>query len=314
MADIDDILVRLKSENPVKRYDACEDLRVSPSLPGEALLALEKSVGDMDPLVADAAQRALDLHTIKIEPQELDAIQSEEIKRQTPDVTKLYKNIRSWAISLLVWGGLSLVAGGMLDPIWGLMLIALGIISFRIKIPSIFLIYCVILAGASITNLFAALSGGGAWFLLLGAVFIQVVASIRTYADYRKFRQLPLKEIYEAGHWPENTPKPQDEARILNIFAVASFILGIISISMLSLFFLTIFILALLPEFNYESTLILDWIALGAVGLAWFGVGFSLSAIISGNDRKMWAIAGIIISGLVLLVEIGLSTLMLITG
>ena len=61
--DIQRLVEMLKSDNPNKRYDACEELRVLRSpLPQPALVALRSATSDSNPDVADAAQRALALH------------------------------------------------------------------------------------------------------------------------------------------------------------------------------------------------------------------------------------------------------------
>ena len=62
MTNIQKLIEQLQNPNPNKRYDACEELRVSPSLPDNAINALRLTLQDDDPLVADAAKRALDLH------------------------------------------------------------------------------------------------------------------------------------------------------------------------------------------------------------------------------------------------------------
>ena len=65
MSDIQHLLELLKSNNPNKRYDACEELRMArQSLPQEAIDALRFAANDSNPEVADAAQRALALHTL----------------------------------------------------------------------------------------------------------------------------------------------------------------------------------------------------------------------------------------------------------
>lgn len=54
----------LQDENHNNRYQACEELRVSKyALPQEAIDALIIATSDTDPDVADAARRALTLHT-----------------------------------------------------------------------------------------------------------------------------------------------------------------------------------------------------------------------------------------------------------
>jgi len=62
MTDIAQYLENLRSPNRFKRYEACEELRVTDSLPEHALLALEEATKDPDPSVADAARRALLIH------------------------------------------------------------------------------------------------------------------------------------------------------------------------------------------------------------------------------------------------------------
>jgi len=60
MTDIQGIIKMLQSNNPIKRYDACEELRVSRRpLPQDAIIALNIAAKDPNPDVAEAAQRAL---------------------------------------------------------------------------------------------------------------------------------------------------------------------------------------------------------------------------------------------------------------
>jgi len=63
MSDIQHLLTMLQSDNPTKRYEACEELRTLPSLPQEAIEALRLATSDPTPRVAEAAQRALAKHT-----------------------------------------------------------------------------------------------------------------------------------------------------------------------------------------------------------------------------------------------------------
>ena len=56
------LLGQLNSADKNKRYDACELLRVSPTLPPEAISALQAATHDSEEDVAEAAQRALAIH------------------------------------------------------------------------------------------------------------------------------------------------------------------------------------------------------------------------------------------------------------
>jgi hypothetical protein len=63
MKTVSELIEQLHSPRDDKRYDACEALRVTDSLPKEALSALEQTTRDSDRDVADAAKRALQAHT-----------------------------------------------------------------------------------------------------------------------------------------------------------------------------------------------------------------------------------------------------------
>jgi len=66
MSDFQSLIQKLQSNNPNQRYDACEELRVMvlrQPLSQEAIDALTIATNDVDPDVADAAQRALALQT-----------------------------------------------------------------------------------------------------------------------------------------------------------------------------------------------------------------------------------------------------------
>jgi hypothetical protein len=63
MENISTQLERLKSPNKNTRFDACEMLRVAPSIPQEAVDALRMAAQDPDRLVAEAARDAIAVHT-----------------------------------------------------------------------------------------------------------------------------------------------------------------------------------------------------------------------------------------------------------
>lgn len=63
LVKIQKLIIQLQSDNPDERFDACEQLRLLPSLPEFALNAMSKATRDPHPDVADAAQRAISHHT-----------------------------------------------------------------------------------------------------------------------------------------------------------------------------------------------------------------------------------------------------------
>ena len=78
MTDIQGIIKMLQSNNPIKRYDACKELRVSRRpLPQEAIIALNIAAKDSNSDVADAAQQTLAFQS-----------QIDEQKQNKPTTTK----------------------------------------------------------------------------------------------------------------------------------------------------------------------------------------------------------------------------------
>ena len=63
------------------------------------------------------------------------AIQVEKVSAGK-DVAQMYRNIRGWAIASLILGSLSIVANGFFDPVWGILLVAVAILSWKVKLPS----------------------------------------------------------------------------------------------------------------------------------------------------------------------------------
>jgi len=76
---------------------------------------------------------------------------------------KMHRSTRSWALWLLLMGGISLVASESLDPLWGVSLILVDLVSLRIQEPAMFMVYTVMLAWAGLTNI---LAGEGRWIFL----------------------------------------------------------------------------------------------------------------------------------------------------
>ncbi len=118
MADFQGLLHKLESENPSHRYEACEELRVSPAIPEEALAALRKATNDPQADVAEAAARALAVHAIPSTPPPPD-----QALRGLLRTESAFKSGASWFFWI---AGLSLInsivfrLGGSLTFIFGL--------------------------------------------------------------------------------------------------------------------------------------------------------------------------------------------------
>jgi hypothetical protein len=128
---IEELIRMLQSPNSNTRYEACEYLRVAPSITPEALEALKNAINDPDASVAEAAQQALNLHLIL-------ALERSSKQPQTPqDKTKREFGL-GLTISMLGNGFVALILlcqlpyslnrGGITQSLWGI-----GVVWFLIN-------------------------------------------------------------------------------------------------------------------------------------------------------------------------------------
>jgi hypothetical protein len=114
-------LGQLTNGNQNQRYAACEELRVASAISQEAMNALEEASYDPDPLIADAAKRALATQEQKPAPlaqgavagSQPQVIQSASISPSQPltfrdamDPIRLYNPTRPAGRLLFLWGWL----------------------------------------------------------------------------------------------------------------------------------------------------------------------------------------------------------------
>lgn len=214
------------------------------------------------------------------------------------DVLQMYKSIRSWAVTSLVLGALSIFAGGTLDPVWGIVMIVIAVLSWRIKIPAMFVLYSVFMAWAALTNGLSVLTGeGGSWVILALVQIYWVVSIIR---QFKRYSHLSLQELYETGAWPADLDPPQQEAVITGRFAIAGVALAVISLILLPSVFVGGIVLAMIIPMSELLERIFGWFLGGAVDIAVLALGLSCAAVVSRNNKKGWAVGGVIVSTLIL--------------
>jgi hypothetical protein len=97
-----ELIKMLDSPKASVRYDACEALRVTPSVNDAAIAALERTSSDSDPDVREAAQRALNVHHTELPPESRvspSAVVMKPDKRNSLAMTGLVTSL----LSLIAW-------------------------------------------------------------------------------------------------------------------------------------------------------------------------------------------------------------------
>ena len=95
----------LSSSNKNTRSEACEELRVADSLPESTITALEAATQDPDPLVADAARRALAIHKHPQSTEESPSTSQESLIQEIQEEPRKWNPlaIASFILSILVY-------------------------------------------------------------------------------------------------------------------------------------------------------------------------------------------------------------------
>jgi len=143
------------------------------------------------------------------------------------------------------------------------------------------------------------------WLILALMQVYWVVSILR---QFRKYSRLPLQAFYEAGMWPADLDPPQSESLITGRFAIGGFILAMTSLILLPSTFVGAMLLAMMKSASAPPQW-LDWLSVGAVNMAVLALGLSCAAALSQSNRRGRAIAGVVMSALVL---IGLLVLALV--
>ena len=218
-------------------------------------------------------------------------------------VLEMHKNFRSWAVVSLIMGGASLVARETFDPVWGIVLIVIAVLSWKTRIPGMFAVYAVIMAWAAFSNLVSGLSGSEWWWL--GLASAQIYWTIAIVRQWRKYRHLPLQELHQSGVWPADLPPPQNETLILSRFAVIGAILAGVSLVLLPGLCIGTVVIEISAQLT-ETPPIMMLLMSGLLAVSVLALGLSCAALLSKTDRKGFAISGVAMSGLQLIIWIGI--------
>lgn len=226
---------------------------------------------------------------------------------------RMHKEIRSWGISLLILGGLSVLASGFLNAQWGLVLVIVGVMSFFFKDASMFAVYAVVLAWAGINNL---LSATGTWALFALFQFWLTFTTFQRFFIYRRVERESLNPPPSEDVPPDPfaVPAPSAEmpmTRSHRVFPILGALTGIGGALGTFGMFGASFAAGMMGTDSLLPTAIMNVIAGFALSLSIFGFALSLAGLLSRYKPMFATILGTVVSGLSLITWIGLSILSL---
>jgi hypothetical protein len=203
----------------------------------------------------------------------------------------ILKETRSWAISLLILGVISLLATGFLSAPWGILLIVVGLASFYFRSSAMMVVYAVTLVWAGISNL---TSGQAFW---IGFAIIQ---AIMAFLVFRKF--ISFRKAEESPADGEFNPSELTPERSATIFPWAAGALGVFSLLGLIGIFAGIIIQVYILQ-NRATPDLWGFIEGLVVNLGVLGFALGLASILCKYKKKAFAIVGMVTGILTLIIE-----------
>jgi hypothetical protein len=207
-------------------------------------------------------------------------------RSQSPGYAKMLREIKNWGIVLLILGAIQLFSSGF-ENTWAILLIIVGLGSFYFRSPAIFITYGTTMAWAAISN---ALSSSGGW---------QLFSLLQVYLTYSIIRQFfQFRTSFDSS----STDKAERP------FPWTSFFLGLFSFIGITTVFLGAILFVGITG-NEQIPTFLSFTEGLSIIFAVLGFSMGLAAILSKYHHKVLSIIGIVASGLVLVVEVGLGLL-----
>lgn len=213
--------------------------------------------------------------------------------------------IKSWGRSSLLLGVIHIVASGFLNPAWGVTLLVVGGLSFLVQEASMFVLYAVALVWVGISNILS--TGLGLWTLF---GIYQIYLGIRLFGKYKRYRDHEQKHIASL----EEVPAEIKVGRAAQYFPWVGSGLSVLGLIIFGgvwvfLFISMMVIYAETQTTNLSETLFttLDLIAGVSLGLGIVGFALSLAAVLSKYTPRWLAWVGVVLGGLLVLIEIVLN-------
>lgn len=120
---------------------------------------------------------------------------SEIRKSPNPEVTyeKMKSELKKWGYGLMGFGALHIVLASVLDPVWGVILIIVGICNILISHRALFIVNGIAIMTAAVFNMIAMAEAGAGALIIL--IIMQIGWGIN---EIRKFK------LYDEVKWPNN--------------------------------------------------------------------------------------------------------------
>lgn len=178
-----------------------------------------------------------------------------------------------------------------MDPVWGVVMVVLAILLWRIRSPAILLTMAVTMGWAAAQNLLGSFAGAaGVHWLIVGG--FQVFWALTLLAQYRTHARLPMRELFSKRDWPKGILPPRESARMADRLAVSGALLSALGLLAIP----GVLGGALLAGLSGATEF--AWVdrAFSAIpNLSVLAVGVCTAGIVGTKAHRWWAIGGLVV-------------------
>lgn len=233
----------------------------------------------------------------------LDAIR----QMSTPNAyQKMLSDIRSWGWTLVIFGIFHMIASGFLSLPHGILLIAVGALSFVAREASMYVLYAVTLAWAAIGNLTLGTAPG--WALFGG---FQVLLSVQVFRRFLLFKKVQ-KDYKESLATDQPEPVSPQPTRTDQIFPLASLVAGCGGLIGVLFGWGMILVTSATAQASLLNVSGLATDVSMIIGVLGFSLG--LAALLSDAPRRALSIIGTVAGAVAMLTAVSLVMLARIAG
>jgi hypothetical protein len=205
-------------------------------------------------------------------------------------------DIRKWAWGLLIFGTVSILLSGFLDPIWGGMLIIGGIVGFFVKKRGAFVVFGSVLILAALMNISSFKPG----WIVLGV--LQIYCAIQEFLRFRRYSEVRVT----AGCSPAAPVVRGEKHSRLGLASLLLFSMAILS-GVSSLVWAAIDVaLHGIPDSPAQTPVVGVLLLLGCPLFAFVGTGVGIGGIAQRGRKRLLAIIGLSLNASLVIIVGGL--------
>jgi hypothetical protein len=227
--------------------------------------------------------------------------------KQVP--VEMDERLKKWGIGLIILGVIHILASQFLDPVWGGIIIILGILNLVIKKRGMFVANGIALLLVGLLNILSGFLDNPVNFFWGVFGIVQLIWGIQEIRKYKLYDNDQKTENdksigkSQTTSWPvtETFPKKHKHSG----FGIASFSIASIALIVLVLLFITsVYLNIVNPDGIDEESpeaILLGLIMILDLFMVLIGTGLGIAGVVGNGKKKVFSVLGLVFNGVFLI-------------